>query len=200
MPRRKPHKSERILLTEGWETFGLFIRTQRIVKRLTQQQAAEAAGISKRQWIRYEMGSKVLLKRMRSIANALNLPPSRILYLAGYKISPRRNDAAERLRRMHDMLLAGSLDIALEELLFLYYRIGQNNRGLSSDLDGMTAPNFATATVLLERLPGWLLDVILKAMQERVNDKQQHDPETRYRVKHLIRKKCIEALSDIKTI
>lgn len=194
MPKRKSHKIERMLLTEGWETFGLFVRTQRSVKRLTQEQAAEAAGVSKRQWIRYEMGSKILLKRMRPIANALNLAPSRLLYLAGYKISPRRHDATHRLRRMHDMLLTGNLDIALQELLWLYDRMRPNDRESSSDMDGVTAPNFATATVLLERLPGWLLDVILKAMQERVNDKQQHDLETHPRVKNRIRAKCIDAL------
>jgi hypothetical protein len=95
---------------------------------------------------------------------------------------------------MHDMLLTGNLDIALQELLWLYDRMRPNDRESSSDMDGVTAPNFATATVLLERLPGWLLDVILKAMQERVNDKQQHDLETHPRVKNRIRAKCIDAL------
>ena len=194
MPKRKSHKIERMLLTEGWETFGLFVRTQRLVKRLTQEQAAEAAGVSKRQWIRYEMGSRVQLKRLRPIARALNVAPARLLHLAGYKTSPKRNDATHRLRRMHDLLLAGSLDIALEEFLWLYDRTKPSD---GEYMDGVTAPNFATATKLLEGLPGWLLEVILKAMLERINDKKQHDPEMRAREKNLIREKCIEALRNI---
>ena len=119
------------------------------------------------------------------------------MYLAGYKVSPTRNDAAQRLRRMHDMLLTGRLDTALEELLFLYDRIRPHPDGFSSDLNGVTGPNFAHATLFLERLPGWLQEVILKAMQERLNDKKQHDPETLPRVKTLIRDKCLEALRDL---
>ena len=195
MPRRKRSNIEKILLTEGWKTFGLWLESQRLIKRLTQQQAAEAAGVSRRQWIRYEMGSRVQFKRLRPIAHALNVPQGRILYLAGYKTSPRRNDATHRLRRMHDMLLAGSLDTALEEVLFLYDRIRPSERGSSSNLDGLTAPNFARAVVLLDRLPSWLVDEILKAMQDRVVDKKKQEPEIHPRLKKLIRTKCIDALS-----
>jgi hypothetical protein len=61
-------------------------------------------------------------------------------------------------------------------------------------------PQILPRLKLLEGLPGWLLEVILKAMLERVNVKKQDDAEMRPREKNLIRGKCIEALSDIKTI
>jgi transcriptional regulator with XRE-family HTH domain len=193
MPRRKRTKIERLLLIEGWKSFGLWLESQRLAKRLTQQQAAEAVGVSKRQWIRYEMGSRVLLKRMRPIAYALSVPERRILYLAGYKISPRLNDASHQLRRMHDMLLAGSLDIALQEFLSLYERIRPTDRQSRSDFNGLTAPNFASAIIFLERLPNWLLAETIKAMQERTSGGEQNT-DTHARSKNLIRKKCVEAL------
>jgi hypothetical protein len=106
---------------------------------------------------------------------------------------------------MHDLLLTGDLDIALQEFLWLYDRTKPSNlrnlrRQLGSHpshgmyMDGVTAPNFATATKLLEGLPGWLMEVILKAMLERVNVKKQDDAEMRPREKNLIREKCVEAL------
>ena len=183
MPRRKRTNIEKMMLTEGWKTFGLWLESQRLAKRLTQQQAAVAAGVSKRQWIRYEMGSRVQLKWMRPIAYALNVPERRIMYLAGYKISPRRNDASHQLRRMHDMLLAGSLDIALEEFLSLYDRIRPTDRESRSDFNGLTAPNFASAIIFLERLPNWLLEEIIKAMQKRTNGSGQ-ESETHPRSKN----------------
>lgn len=183
------------MLTDGWKTFGLWLESQRLAKRLTQQQVAVAVGVSKRQWIRYEMGSRVQLKWMCPIAYALNVTERRILYLAGYKVSPRLNDASHQLRRMHDMLLAGNLDIALEEFLSLYERIRPTDRESHSDFNGLTAPNFANAIICLERLPNWLLESIVKALQERTSGSAQ-ESEINPGSKNLIRKKCNEALRD----
>ena len=193
MPKRKTTKLEKMLLTEGWKTFGLWLRSQRIAKRFTQQRAAQAAGISRRQWIRYELGSKVHLKRLHAIAHALNIPGRRILYLAGYKTSPRRNDANHRLRRMHDMLLAGSLEDALEELLWLYDQIRPSNGRFSSDLDGLTAPSFAGAVILLEGLPKWLFEVILRCMHNRFSQ-QINQGEMECSLRDLVLKESIEEL------
>lgn len=154
-----------------------------------------AVGVSKRQWIRYEMGSRVQLKWMRPIAYALNVPERRILYLAGYEIAPRRNDASHQLRRMHDMLLAGSLDMALEEFLSLYEPTRPTDRASRSDFNGLTAPNFASAIIFLERLPNWLLVEILKAMQKQTIGTGQ-ETETHPSDKNFIRKKCNEALHE----
>jgi transcriptional regulator with XRE-family HTH domain len=172
MPRRKTTKAEKILLTEGWKTFGLWLRSQREVKGFTQQQVARAAKMSRRQWMRYEQGSKVLSKRFPVIAKTLNIPLSRVLYLAGYETPPRRNDSNVRLKRIHDMLRAGSFDFALEEFLMLYDRIRPTDRELNSDWDGLTAPNFATAVILLDGLPKWLFEAISKCMQKRFSQQR----------------------------
>jgi len=99
MPKKENY--ERELWTDNWKMFGRFLRTQRIVKGFTQEQAAQAAKVSTRQWIRYEQGSRILSKRYPMIAKALNIPLSRMLYLAGHKVAPRRNDVNVRLKRVH---------------------------------------------------------------------------------------------------
>jgi transcriptional regulator with XRE-family HTH domain len=196
MPRRKRPNIEKMVLLEGWRTFGFWLESERSKKRLTQQQAAKAVGVSKRQWIRYEMGSRVQLKRLRPIAEALNISYRRVLYLAGYKTSPKLNDTSCRLRRIHDMLVVGSLDIALAEFLWLYDQIRPTDRGPRSDFNGVTAPNFANAIIFLDRLPNWLLDDILKATQERTS-RSREKSEIHPRVMNSIRKECIEALRNV---
>lgn len=172
MPRRKMASDEKMLLLQGWETFGLWLRQQRIVKGFTQEEAARAVRISTRQWMRYEQGSRVVSKRYPSIAKALNIPLARILYLTGHEIAPRRNDANVRLRRIHDMLRAGSLDSALVEFLNLYDRIRPADSEITSNWDGRTAPDFATTVMLLDKLPKWLFEVITKCMQKRFSERQ----------------------------
>lgn len=172
MPRRKMASDEKMLLRQGWVTFGLWLRQQRIVKGFTQEEAARAVRISTRQWMRYEQGSRVISKRYPSIAKALNIPLARILYLTGHEIAPRRNDANVRLRRIHDMLRAGSLDAALAEFLHLYDRIRPADSEIASNWDGRTAPDFAMTVMLLDKLPKWLFEVVTKCMQKRFSERQ----------------------------
>jgi transcriptional regulator with XRE-family HTH domain len=164
---------ERELRTDNWKMFGRYLRTQRIVKGFTQAEAAQAVKVSTRQWIRYEQGSRVLSKRYPLIAKALNIPHARILYLAGHKVAPRRNDVNVRLRRVHDMLRIGRLDLALKYFLLLYYQIGRFDTGPGYHPHRLTAPNFATAVMSLENLPKWLFEVIANCMQEILSE--QHD-------------------------
>ena len=153
MPRKEITKDERALLAENWKTFGRFLRAQRIVRGFTQERAALAAKVSTRQWIRYEQGSRVLFKRFPLIAKALNVSVARIAYLAGYKTAPKRNDANSQLKRIHDLLRIGRLDLALENFLLLYYHIGRLDPELNSYLDSIAPANFATAVISLDRLP-----------------------------------------------
>lgn len=82
---------------------------------------------------------------------------------------------------------------SIRHLLRLNDRIAGSRTAVGPRGGGVGATNFARAVVLLDGLPNWLFEIILNAMQERVNDKK-HEPETHSRVKNLIRKKCIEAL------
>ena len=191
MPRRKMASDEKMLLLQGWVTFGLWLRQQRIVKGFTQKEAARAVRISTRQWMRYEQGSRVISKRHPSIAKALNIPLARILYLTGHEIAPRRNDANVRLRRIHDMLRAGSLDSALIEFLNLYDKIRPADSEIFSNWDGRTAPDFAATVMLLDKLPKWLFEVVTKCMQKRFSERQDQRRSDRD-LRSLIVTECME--------
>jgi transcriptional regulator with XRE-family HTH domain len=173
--------------------FGRYLRTQRIVKGFTQEQAAQAAKVSTRQWIRYEQGSRILSKRYPMIAKALNIPLSRMLYLAGHKVAPRRNDVNVRLRRVHDMLRIGRLDLALKYFLLLYYQIGRFDAGPGYHPHRLTAPNFATAVMSLESLPKWLFEVIANCMQEILSE--QHDQkQPTSSLRTMVLRECIDEM------
>lgn len=191
MPRKE--KYERELLTDNWKTFGRFLRSQRIVKGFTQEQAAQAAKVSTRQWIRYEQGSRVLSKRYPLIAKGLNIPLARMLFLAGYKVAPKRNDVSVRLRRVHDMLRIGRLDLALKYFLLLYYQIGPFDAGPGYHPHRLTAPNFATAVISLESLPKWLFEVIAKCMQEILSERQDEKWPS-YNLRRVVLKECLDEI------
>ena len=133
------------------------------------------------------------------MATALNVPLEKMLDRAGYRTSPKRNAAKDRLGRIYNLLCAGSVDLAILELLRLNDRIVGNDSIAGSRTargpkgGGVAATNFARAVVLLDELPDWLLELVLNAMKERSND-MKHETETHPRVESLIRKKCIEAL------
>jgi transcriptional regulator with XRE-family HTH domain len=195
MPRKEITKDERALLAENWKTFGRFLRAQRIVRGFTQERAALAAKVSTRQWIRYEQGSRVLFKRFPLIAKALNVSVARIAYLAGYKTAPKRNDANSQLKRIHDLLRIGRLDLALENFLLLYYHIGRLDPELNSYLDSIAPANFATAVISLDRLPKWLFEVIAQCMQKTFSERQ--DPKWwTYNLRRVVFKECTDEMQN----
>jgi transcriptional regulator with XRE-family HTH domain len=195
MPRKEITKDERALLAENWKTFGRFLRAQRIVRGFTQERAALAAKVSTRQWIRYEQGSRVLSKRFPLIAKALNVSVARIAYLAGYKTAPKRNDANSQLKRIHDLLRIGRLDLALENFLLLYYHIGRLDPELNSYLDSIAPANFATAVISLDRLPKWLFEVIAHCMQKMFSERQ--DPKWwTYNLRRVVFKECTDEMQN----
>jgi transcriptional regulator with XRE-family HTH domain len=193
MPRKKLTKDERALLAENWKTFGRFLRAQRIVRGFTQERAALAAKVSTRQWVRYEQGSRVLFKRFPLIAKALNVSVARMAYLAGYKTAPKRNDANSQLRRIHELLRIGRLDLALENFLLLYYHIGRLDPELNSYLDSIAPASFATAVISLDRLPKWLFEVIAQCMQKMFSERQEPKWLT-YNLRRVVLKECTDEM------
>ena len=165
---------------------------QRNNRGLTQYEAARAVKISRQQWMRYESGSKVLRKRMPAMAAALGVPLEKMLDRAGYRASPKRNAAKDRLGRIYDLLCAGNVDLAILELLRLNDRVRGSRTAVGPRFGGVTVTNFARATVLLDTLPDWLVDETLKVLQERT--KGNGIDATQPRVKNLIWKKCEETL------
>jgi transcriptional regulator with XRE-family HTH domain len=192
MPRSSLSTGEKACWIEGWKPFGRWLRERRIAKRLTLQQAAEAVGVSRRQWIRYEQGARVQYKRLDSIADALDISIGRLRYLAGYKAFPKRHDAKKRLRRIHDMLVAGEFDCALEQFLLVYQSIKPDDE---SDLyiDGLTPPNFANAVISLDGLPRWLFARIITWGQKRV-EREKTEPGTKVRFRNLVVNECLVEL------
>ncbi|MGH9929906.1 MAG: helix-turn-helix domain-containing protein [Pyrinomonadaceae bacterium] len=107
MPRRKRTELDHDFLYDRWKIFGEWLTLQRYHRGFTQNQAAKALGISRQQWIRYELGAKVLRKRMPAMAKTLNVSLEKMLDRADYKASPKRNAAKDRLGRIYDLLCAG---------------------------------------------------------------------------------------------
>jgi transcriptional regulator with XRE-family HTH domain len=199
MPRKKRTQLDHDFLYERWRIFGNWLTLQRLDRGLTQNEAAKAVKVSRQQWLRYESGAKVLRKRMPAMATALDVSLEKMLDRAGYKTSPKRNAAKDRLGGIHRLLCAGKIDLAILSLLRLNDRIEGNDSieggrtGRGPKAGGVAATNFARAVALLDELPDWLLELALNAMKERSKD-MDHETETHPRVKSLIRKKCIEAL------
>src|SRR5687768_17632681 len=107
MPRRKRTQLNHDFIYGRWKVFGEWLTMQRNNRGLTQSEAARAVKISRQQWMRYESGSKVLKKRMPAMAAALGVPLEKMLDRAGYRASPKRNAAKDRLGRIYDLLCAG---------------------------------------------------------------------------------------------
>jgi len=192
MPRRKRTQLDHDFIYGRWKVFGEWLTMQRNNRGLTQYEAARAVKISRQQWMRYESGSKVLKKRMPAMAAALGVPLEKMLDRAGYRASPKRNAAKDRLGRIYDLLCAGNVDLAILELLRLNDRVRGSRTAVGPRFGGVTATNFARAIVLLDTLPDWLVDETLKVLQERT--KGNGIDATQPRVKNLIWKKCGETL------
>lgn len=79
-----------------WQAFGAWIKDKREGKRLTQGEAAKAAGIDRQQWYRIEAGkSGTKRDTVIAIASALDASETEALERAGY--SPQAPEERHRL-------------------------------------------------------------------------------------------------------
>jgi transcriptional regulator with XRE-family HTH domain len=91
MSRRKRTELQEEFIYGRWQIFGEWVTQQRLIVGLTQQKAADAVGVSRRQWIRFELGTaKVPVKRMKAMSKILHVTEERMWDRAGYKISYKR--------------------------------------------------------------------------------------------------------------
>ena len=159
--------------------FGLWLRDRRTFHQFSLRQAAAAVKVHKQTWIRWEKGqSKVPYGTLQPIAEALHISPRRIFYLAGYDVPRKHNDSKYVLNHIHDLLLMGDLQLALEELLGLYWRMRPTQ---DPYLDGLVPPNFASAIVSLDAIPVWLFEVVLECMQHRLEKQKKEGVYIRFR-------------------
>src|SRR4029078_11179330 len=142
MPRRKRTQLNHDFIYGRWKDFGEWLTMQRNNRGLTQYEAARAVKISTQQWMREESGSKVLKKRMPAMAAALGVPLEKMLDRAGYRASPKRNAAKDRLRRVYEILCAGCVDLAILELLRQNDRVRGSRTAVGPRSGGITATNF----------------------------------------------------------
>lgn len=191
MPRRKKNETNHDLLYGQWQIFGEWMTQQRMIVRLTQQQAADAVRVSRRQWIRYELGAKVPVRRMKAIAKLFHVSEENVLDRAGYRVSYKRNLSNERLERVLDMLNAGNLDFAIIRLLRLNDQITGTTASYGPRFGGLVATDYANAVMLLNRLPSSWVKSLQTIMRERIHDKEDRI-EFLVRGSKLIRRKRIE--------
>ena len=105
MPRYEITELDHSFKDDRWTYFGPWLRWRRLMAGLTQDEIATLVAVSRRQWIRYEQGSKMLRKRIKRIAAALNVPEQNMLDRAGYKVSRRRNDVDRLSAEFFNLLL-----------------------------------------------------------------------------------------------
>jgi transcriptional regulator with XRE-family HTH domain len=193
MPRFRITDLDRSFEDDRWTYFGPWLRSRRMIARLTQDEAAQAAGVSRRQWIRYEQGSKMLRKKIKRVAAAINVPEQRMLDRAGYKVSRRRNDVNGHLGKIKDHLYAGKDDVAIVDLMKLRDRMLGHRKGYRPLGVGTDGFEFAKLVVSIDQLSAeffnLLLDVMQESQEEKLNDEIMH-PRDRNR----FRDRCIEAL------
>ena len=168
MPRRKQTKLND---DSNWAIFGEWLTQQRLYRRLTQDQAAKAIDVSRHQWMRYELGAKVLRKHMEAMAPILKVTLEKMLDRAGLKASPKRNAVRAKLGRMYDHVGAGRLDLAILELLRLYDEAIGYEGGVGPRSGGPEATDFANAVVMINRLPADRVEELLDLMRKRIKDK-----------------------------
>ncbi|MFY9622497.1 MAG: helix-turn-helix transcriptional regulator [Pyrinomonadaceae bacterium] len=178
MPRRTQTETKHDYMYGRWQIFGEWLTHQRLLAGFTQTQVAQAIGVSRRQWIRYELGAKVPVKRMDLMSRVLNIHPDRMLDRAGYRTSFKRHAVKEQLGRISDLLSAGRLQMAMLSLLKLNDRI-MGIKAAAGPRLGLNGTDYTHALVLLNRLPTLYVDSLQNLMQERTKDREKKDKEIR---------------------
>lgn len=176
MPRRPQTETKHDYMYGRWQIFGEWLTHQRLLAGLTQAQTAMAVGVSRRQWIRYELGAKVPLKQMEAMTGVLNVTRDKILDRAGYRASFKRHASREQVGRILDLVSAGRLQLAMLALLELNDRI-MGIKATAGPRLGLDGTDYAHALVLLNRLPTSHVDSLQKLMQERTGDREKGDKE-----------------------
>ena len=177
MPRREQTETKHDYMYGRWQIFGEWITHQRLLVGFTQKQAAEAVGVSRRQWIRYELGAKVPVKRMDLMSRVLNIRPDRMLDQAGYRTSFKRHAVKEQLGRIANLLSAGRLQMAMLALLQLNDRM-MGIRAAAGPRLGPNGTDYTHALVLLNRLPTLHVASLQNLMKKRTKDRKAKDKET----------------------
>lgn len=176
---------------ERWIAFGKMIEKARGRKALNQKQAAEAVGISRRQWIRYTKGVPVPRERIIDIAKLLEIPVNEALLAVGHEPTETGVDIESYLRSIRDGVLGGKMGQALLHLYLFYQDAHEEARMNTTRSEVWVLTNFRVAVAALNEMPGWLrreLVVYLRGL-ERGSSKKEFpaSPEIKERILAMLR-------------
>lgn len=174
MPKRSSGKLEELINKDHWLAFGQWVCLRRHYAGFTQEQSAKLAGITLRHWIRIENGeSAVPRKRIAAIAKGIGADVGRVMIRAGYEESNKDLNTRVYFKNMLGALVDGDLGVAVAILFRLYHQLEEGDgRRLKLLVYGTTAQEFATAAMLLDRLPTWVRSELIsyiKAAEENDN-------------------------------
>lgn len=142
---------------QHWIDYGKWLEYSRGLTGFTQDEVAEALGISRRQWIRYTQGAPVPKKRISKIVKVLGLPHGKAYLRAGYRLPPDLiAEADSHSRRIRDAVLGGSMKDALMALHVFYYKMAPEKKRTTSVDCTRTCQDFIDAAVALDAMPTWL--------------------------------------------
>lgn len=139
-----------------WESFGERLEWWRGRTSLTQEQAAKAIGVSRRQWIRYTKGAPVPFKRLRKISKALGVRLSIVLLHAGYEPKKPNIDTEASLRKIRDAVFEGDMIGAFISLYIFYQETHEEVMRHKTQPELVMMKNFILAVGGINELPGWL--------------------------------------------
>lgn len=136
--------------------FGQRLELYRGLAEITQEDMADALGISERQWRRYASGERVSPEMIRDIAEVLGKPEGKLLRLAGYESDEPGWDAEGHLRLMREYVLEGQMNEALFCFFDFYYDANEEDKKNRPMDAPMLANDFTAAAVAIDRMPNWL--------------------------------------------
>jgi transcriptional regulator with XRE-family HTH domain len=139
-----------------WNSFGKELERWRGDTSLTQEQAGEAIGVSRRQWIRYTKGAPVPFDRLSKISKAFGVRLSRVLLHAGYEPKDPDVETEASLRHIRDAVFEGNLVDAFISLYIFYLDTHEEVMRYRPQPDVVMIKNFILAVEGINELPGWL--------------------------------------------
>jgi transcriptional regulator with XRE-family HTH domain len=183
----------------SWATFGWWIEARRSLTQYDQAQAAEAIGVTRRQWIRYTQGAPVPRKRIPAIAKMLGAPLKQVLAYAGYDAGEEATPEVDvYLRRIRERVFEGTWSGALLTLYQLFYEVQKEKKKHKSRSDQSMAINFVVAAVAMNQMPAWLRREFIEYLLAVEIGGVKHDfpqpPEIQKKVRDKVNKILSEAI------
>jgi transcriptional regulator with XRE-family HTH domain len=167
--RPKLHRSQLTRYDPRWRNFGKWLRRGRLNNHVALKDAAKAAGVSPRQFSRYESGTcSVPPERIAEVARAVRMPLGRTMMEAGYKDRSRELDPENELGWLWTYLLRGDVARALRIVIELHLELEVDRGRPPLRLpNSATAAAFTSALLGIGRLPGWLCEELIPFIQMR---------------------------------